>query len=334
MRNKKGEFVKSKTWLVNLILLLSDLSGFAVSFFLITLLRKWILKVDNVYLYDPQVMRTALMLTGISVFMFAAKGLYPGRGRISVMEMKQISEGLIGALAIVSVYIFISSRQEIFSRSIYLLSAVLGMGNISVNRILVRKLITSAFPWWGEPVAILGSKENIQIITKRLLDCKRSGYRPVIGLSVENKNEPEVKTTLRIIPWSLKDQNRISGEISTVILAIPTNELRKKHPSIYHSVGLKFQKTIFILDSDLYASMMAQPVDLNGQSAMFAKQSLSNSSLHFIKSAFEISLILLMAIPFFLICLTLTVLIKIESKGPVFYSQARIGKNLKPFRLL
>lgn len=334
MRNKKGEFVKSKTWLVNLILLLSDLSGFAVSFYLITLLRKWILKVDNVYLFDPQVMRTALMLTGISVFMFAAKGLYPGRGRISVMEMKQISEGLIGALAIVSVYIFISSRQDIFSRSIFLLSAVLGMGIISVNRILMRKLITSAFPWWGEPVTIFGTKESIQNITKRLLDCKRLGYQPVIGLSVENKSQPKSKTSLRIIPWSLKEQNRISGEISTVILAIPTSELRQKYPSIYHSVGLKFPKTIFILDNDMYGSMIAQPADLNGQPAMIAKQSLSNSALHFIKSASEISLILLIAIPFFLICLTLTVLIKIESKGPVFYSQARIGKNLKPFRLL
>lgn len=335
MRTQKSEFINSKTWLINLFLLVSDLLGFAISFGLITLVRKFALRVDNALLFDPQVLRTLFLLTGFSLFMLIVKGLYPGRGRISVIELKQVTEAIFTAYAIVSVYIFIDSRSYNFSRSIYLLSGPFGICVITVGRILVRKLVASVFSWWGEPIAIIGTRRNIEIVANRLTSCPRLGYKPEIGLSIENGNPSSVIAELSIVPWSLVEQDRITNsEVDTVILAVSTGELRQKYPAIYHSVSLKFRKTIFVLDNDIYGSMMAQPIDLNGQPAVLANQSLFDTSLRVVKWIFEIFSCLLLAVPFLLMCLLIGILVKIDSKGPVFYSQERIGRNLKPFKLL
>lgn len=333
MKNNRKEFIGSKTWLVNLFLLISDLIGFAISFGLITLVRMWILRVDTPLLFDPQVLRTLLMLASLSIFMFMVKGLYPGRGRISVIELKEITEALFAAYAIVSVYIFINSRSYDFSRSIYLLSGIFEIGIITIGRILVRKMIVSVFSWWGEPVAIIGSSGDIKTIIRKLLNCRRLGFRPAIGLSVDNLMPSSEFAGVRIQSWSIAEQKRIAKKINTVILAIPTTDLRKTYPLIYHSVGLKFRKSIFILDNDIYGSMMAQPIDLNGQPAVISHQSLFNTSLRIVKWSFEILACLLLAIPFLILGLIIAILIKIDSEGPVFHQQERIGKDLKPYKL-
>ena len=330
---KKGTF-SSQTFLLNTFLFISDLFGFAISFVLITLVRKFVLHTENSALMDPQVARTISLLVGFTLVMFILKGLYPGRGRISVIELKQVTEAILAAYAIVGVYIFIDNRAISFSRSIYLLSGVFEIGLITIGRILVRRRIVSTFSWWGEPVAIIGTRANIETVAKRLNGCRRLGFKPAVALSVDGDTSA-IDDELQLLPWSLKEQEQIADkQINTVILAISTTELCQKYPAIYHSVGLKFKKTIFMLENDLYGSMMAQPVDLNGQPAVMAHQSLFNTSLRFVKWIFEIITCLLLAVPFLLTCLLVALLIKLDSKGPVFYSQTRIGKNLKPFKLL
>lgn len=337
MKNQTNEFILSKTWLVNILLLLSDLFGFLISFGLITLVRKFILQVDESWLIDPQVIRTLLIIVGSTLLMFWIKGLYPGRGRISVIELKQIIESTVIAWAIVSVYIFIDSRLYYFSRSVYVLIGLFSIGIIFIGRIFIRKLLVTKTTWWGEPVVIIGTSNRIVSIVKRLDSCRRLGYRPVIALSVDSHKpaKPKELKGLRLTPWTLSEQDRVvANHIKTVILAISTSELRQLYPMIYHSVGLKFRKTIFILDNDIYGSMMAQPIDLNGQPAVLSHQSLFSTSLRFLKWIFEILLLVLLIVPVLALCLIVAILIKMDSKGPVFYSQTRIGKNLKPFNLV
>lgn len=337
MKNHTSEFILSKTWLVNILLLLSDLLGFLISFGFITWVRKFILQVNESWLIDPQVIRTSLIIVGSTLLMFWIKGLYPGRGRISVIELKQIIESTAIAWAIVSVYIFIDSRLYYFSRSVYVLIGLFSIGIIFVGRIFIRKLLVTKTTWWGEPVVIIGTNNQIVTIVKRLDACRRLGYRPVIALSVDSV-KPAKFTELKglhVTPWTLSVQDQVvANQIRTVILAISTNELRQQYPLIYHSIGLKFSKTIFILDNDIYGSMMAQPIDLNGQPAILSHQSLFSTSLRFLKWVFEILLLVLLIVPVLGLCLIVAILIKIDSKGPVFYSHTRIGKDLKPFLLV
>lgn len=54
----------------------------------------------------------------------------------------------------------------------------------------------------------------------------------------------------------------------------------------------------------------------------------------FLKRIFDLVLSLLVSILFFPFLILLALIIKIESKGPVFFHQERVGKNLKHFYVL
>lgn len=325
-------FIYSKSWLLVICLVVNDLLSFVVSIGLVSIVRKLLIGTTGEQLFDPQVIRTIFFLVSFTLLVMMIKGLYPGRGRISVVELKQVSESIIIAYAVIGVLIFIQGKAVNFSRSVYLLSGVFNIIFISIGRILVRKMF-SKFPWWGEPVVIIGKTADILNAAKKITTCSRLGFRPVIGLSIDGA---EVKNDFKfpILPWSIEEQEKVhNANINTLILAASTTELREDYPLVYHSVGLSFKKTIFLLENDIYGSMMAQPVDLNGQPAILSHQSLLNPYLRLIKYLFEFIACLTIAVPTSLICLLLALLIKLDSPGPVLYTQERIGKNLKPFQL-
>jgi Undecaprenyl-phosphate galactose phosphotransferase WbaP len=324
--------IPGKTWLVNLILLVNDCIGFILAIGLVTLVRHWFLPIKGDSLFDPQVMRTIFMLISFSIIIFFLKGLYPGRGRISVIEMKQVIEAIIVAYAIAGVLIFIRGNNASFSRSVFLLSSVFAAGMISIGRFLSRKLI-SHFPWWGEPVVIIGYASEITQVIKKLESCPRLGYRPAIALAVDIRREKKVGDTL-VLPWSKKHQKEIQKlEIQTNILAISTSELRQKYPEVYNTIGTSYHKTIFIMGNDIYGTMMAESMDMNGQPALVSRQVLLNPVMRISKKLFELFVIVLVFLPFLLTYSLIAFLIKLDSKGPVLYTQERIGQHGKPFQV-
>ena len=220
MRSKaenRFKFIPGKTWLVNLILLLNDLIGFLVSIGLVTLFRVWFLPIKDNTPFDPQVIRTIITLISFSILIFAIKGLYPGRGRISVIEMKQIFESVVIAYAIVGVMIFIQGKNESYSRSIFLLNSIFSVLIISAGRFLVRNLITK-FLWWGEPIVIIGLQSEISRVINKLQTCPRLGLRPSVALALDIKDPTEI-ANVPVLPWSIGLQKEVRAlNINTNIL--------------------------------------------------------------------------------------------------------------------
>lgn len=325
------KIIPGKRWLEILLLFVNDLFGFGIAFGFVGLVRFYLFPTQSETLFDPQVVRTMIYLATFSLAMLAIRGLYPGWCRTSVVELKQVTETIILAYIGVGVLIFIQRTVFSFSRSVFILSSVFAVVIISIGRFLVRKFI-SHYPWWGEPIVVIGLEDGINNVASRLLTCRRLGLRPVVGLTVDKTSDKSKNIPIK--PWSLKLQKTLTdARIKTVILAITTSELREKYPQVYKHVSLGFQSTIFIIDNDIYGSMMAQPIDINGQPAVISKQSLLNPFLRFVKMAVEILLGLVLILPILILGLILSIWIKLDSPGPVFYTQERIGVNKKSFRL-
>lgn len=329
--NKQNiNFIAGRTWAEVILLLINDLVGFGFSIALVSLIREWLFVNSTNKLFDPNVIRTSIILVVFSIVVLAAKGLYPGRGRVSVVELKQVFDSIVVAYAIVGVIIFVQGTNVAYSRSVFVLSGILSFGIISVGRFLIRKIIAK-FSWWGEPVVLIGLESKIIEVSNKLLSCPRLGFRPVIGLAIDSKEGKSV-SKIPIKPWSINLQKAVhNSNITTNILAVPTDELKQDYPSVYRSVGLSFPKTIFIMN-DIFGSMMAQPLDINGQPAMESRQALLNPLLRLLKMVFEIISSLFVLFPVLFICLFISIIIKLDSPGPVLYTQERIGQHLKPFR--
>jgi len=315
------------------LLLASDLVSFLVAQALVALARSLLFPQRYTVIFDPAVIRTIIFVTAVSVTMLAARGMYPGRGRSSVTELKQTVETISLAYVLLGVAVFILGMVVGFSRSVFLLSWFFVVLILPVNRFLIRKSIAMR-PWWGEPVVIIGKHDDIRDAAVRLQGAQRLGLRPVAGLAVDMRHWVARKPVL-ILPWSLDAQQKILDEgVNTAILAISTDELHRDHPHVFRQIGQNFQRTIFLLDQNIYSIMMSEAVDLMGRPAIISHQSLLSPARRLAKRVSELLIGLVVMPPLLLVSGLAALWIKLDSPGPVFYTQERIGRDGKPFNLV
>jgi len=138
---------------------------------------------------------------------------------------------------------------------------------------------------------------------------------------------------MQILPWSKERQEQVKrAGIRTSILAIPSNDLRTNHPKIFRELELGFNKTIFILNDDIFSFMMAQPIDIAGMPAILSKQSLLNPVTLLVKRLIDILFVAILIIPILFVGILLAVFIRIDSPGPILYTRKRVGRNRKIYR--
>lgn len=330
MEKSSGKINYENTNLEIFWLWLSDLLCYVISVGLVTAFRILFFPVKSGVILDTNVVRTIitayLLLTSILIM----RGLYPGRGRISVLELKQLTESILIAYGIMGAIIFLQGNLSGFSRSVFLLTGIISIVVIAFGRFIIRKIFASNSNW-GEPVVILGLYKEILRVSKKLSTCQRIGYRPVVGLAVDEIIDEDSRK-IPIFPWSASKQEEIiKANINTNILAIPIDLLALSYPDIYNSAAFSFRKTIFILDDAIYGNMMGEAVDLNGLPGVISKQSLLSKSQKAVKLLLDIILCAIIFFPTLILSGLISVCIAIDSPGPVLYKHKRIGIKGKPF---
>ena len=331
--------IPGKRWLEILLLSVSDLVSFGFAIGLIAVARHLILHVPYSLVFDNPGIRTLVTLLLFILAIFVFRGLYPGWKRSSVVELRQIVEAITLAYLITSIIIFIDGTRIDFSRSVFILSWFFTVFILPIGRFIIRKFL-SRFPWWGEPVVVIGTRERINDVALRLTGYLRLGLRPVIGLTVdgistEEGNPSGEGNVIPILAWSQTRLEQIlRAGIQTDILAIPSVNLREIQPKIFKELEHSFRETVFILDDDFFNFMMVQPLDIAGVQALLAKISYFDKIVLPLKYLFDIVIIIILIIPILVIGGLLALWILIDSPGPIFYRQQRIGRDQKSFRLL
>lgn len=331
---ERPSFIPGKPLIEIVLLFFSDLLGFIFVIGIVSLLRYVVLNSPTEALFDPQVMRTIYYVICTSLIIFFTKGLYPGWGRTSVIELKQIIEAITLAYILTSVIIFLQGSSVRFSRSVFFGSWFIAIVWLPVGRFLIRKLI-ARFPWWGEPVVIIGRRDGIEKAKKVLYGCPRIGLRPVAGLLINGESEHSVENPgMPVLNWSVPIQKGFqNGGIRTNILAISPSEFRIAYPDVFKHVQLSFGKTVFLIDNDIYGMTWAEPVDVAGQPALISRHSLLNPYTRFAKETIDYLLSLLVMAPVLLVGLLIALWIKLDSPGEILYTQERVGRDGKPFRV-
>ena len=322
--------IRGKPWLETLLLLASDLFVFVIVIGLVSWFRYLLFPSTYHVVFTPQDRRTIYYVLIFSVLMLAVRGLYPGWLRSSVVELKQIMEAVTLAFVLTSVIIFIQGASIEFSRSVFLLSWLFAILLLPIGRFVVRRWI-SRFSWWGEPAVIIGKEERITSIAKRLSDFPRLGLRPVAGLALGERISAQT-SNIPLVTWSMEAQRQIQNSgVKVNVLAISTNELRNAYPQVFEQVAVGFRKTVFLIEDDIYGSMLAQPVDIAGQSALFSQHSLLNPTIRLVKQWVSLVFSLLFLVPSLAIGLLIACWIRIDSPGPIFIKQERVGRYQKKF---
>jgi Undecaprenyl-phosphate galactose phosphotransferase WbaP len=265
-----------------------------------------------------------------TVCSFALLGLYPGFGIHSVVELRRMCLGT----SIVFALIFFSSifATQAIGPGVTLLSTMGWLFALVASplcRLSVRQFF-SRFTWWSRPVLIFGAGRNGVSIYHFLIAHRRLGLRPLGVIGDEYPAEEADGFYL----CSFADAKRLihKHRVKNVIVAMqdcaPADLMKvvEKHAA-------RVPHCLVVPDMKGLPSLWSYASDCGGMPGFQCKDQLQLVNGQILKLVTDYSLALIVSILVAPLFAVLCLLIKLTSRGPVFYKQERMGRKGRIFHV-
>ena len=259
-------------------------------------------------------------LTTIAILVFAISGLYRPRTRSIASETAQIFFAVSGAMMFVVAAIFF--RQEFFaSRFIVLAAWTLGIVFVASERTLLR-LVRAAMKARGiglPAVAVIGSGKSAEVIKREL---ERRHEAVVVSISPHWDAATEAELTQKRAEFALDeiiiaDAALADSELRAIFDFCDANQLGVRSAALHPLLQRGALGTGFIAGIPM---IELRRTPLEGWGRVY-------------KRIFDLvggAILTVLAVPIGIIA---AIAIFLEDRGPVFFTQTRVGRLGKSFRL-
>jgi Undecaprenyl-phosphate glucose phosphotransferase len=332
---------QAQVLLIRLTLILTDVLMASLAFYLAYVLRHWLPFPEPAQDIAPYDRYVPLLVTHtISVLItFASAGLYHlSRTPSRVDEFyRVVGAGTVGTVVGVALaYLMFKGTplEQDYSRGMIAYAWLLTILLVTVGRLAHGRLRSAlqAHGWGRGRVLIVGTGEVARMILHKILGNPGMGYQ-VAGVIATN-GDPEVALPAPILGHS-KDLARLieQHQVNDVIIALP----EATHQDILTLISeCERGKATIKVFPDVFQIMAGQMDigDLGGLPLLTLRDIALRGWRRSIKRSVDIfgaSVGLILVSP---IMLLTAVLIKIDSPGPVFYVQERMGLDARPFAML
>jgi Undecaprenyl-phosphate galactose phosphotransferase WbaP len=272
----------------------------------------------------PEILNWLPLMTILCVFIYATRNLYPaiGMGMVEEFRTLTLTSSLIFLLLLAVEFIIHSPTS--FSRLVVVFMYGLVLLFVPVGRIVTRHFF-SRFPWWGEPAVVIGPIPTAQKIADRFLGSPKIGLRPTV-IYTPDFEKGKTLQNLTVLPTKYLD-DLLNSHIRTGIIVYQNFDQLEGLHQYYQDT---FERLILMKDSDNGLTLSGLSVQEYGGLLSFQFfQNLLDRRAQFQKRLMDILISgfgLLLLLPFFGL---MALLIWLESPGPVFYRQLRLGKKGK-----
>ncbi|XGB42720.1 MAG: undecaprenyl-phosphate galactose phosphotransferase WbaP [Nodosilinea sp. LVE1205-7] len=279
--------------------------------------------------YQPMLYGQLWPVLGVFILAYGLAGLYPGVCVSPVEELRRVVLSTTFIYLVLGSGIFLVRQGETYSRSVFLLAWLFSLLLVLLGRWLVRHLFAKC-DWWGYPVLILGAGRTGELVIKTLKNQPWFGLKPMAVLD----DNPAIKGQLWGIPvvggLALAPLLARQRDIHYAIVAIPGVD-RQRLLTILEDYGHSFAHLLMIPDLFGLASLWVGARDLGGILGLEISQRLLLPGSRITKALLDFSLALILAVLLLPLLLLVTILIKLDSPGPLFYGQQRLGQYGTPF---
>ncbi|MDR5697982.1 MAG: undecaprenyl-phosphate galactose phosphotransferase WbaP [Armatimonadota bacterium] len=253
------------------------------------------------------------------------QGLYPGFGTNPVEELRRTSASVSLVHLVAGAATFVVRGAEVYSRAVFLVAWLLALVLVPVGRAAVRHVFCRS-RWWGYPVLALGAGETGRLVTETLRRQPGIGLRPVALLDDDPDKhgrmiDVPVAGGLDLAPVLARDMG-----IRYAILAMP-GVARDRLVHIIEQYGHTFHHLLVIPDLFGMSSLWVTPRDLGGTLGLEVRQTLLLPWPRRLKRLLDLVLIVASAPVLLPLVALLAVLIRMDSPGPAFYAQDRVGRG-------
>ncbi len=280
--------------------------------------------------YHPSLYLNWLPLLGFFPLAYGIVGLYPGVGISPVDELRWLSLMTTLVYTVLGSGIFLFREGETYSRLVFLMAWLLSLLLVPIVRGGLRHL-ASGQAWWGQPVIILGAGQTGELVLRTLLHNPGLGLKPIALLDDDPSKQGRLIEGV-LVSGGVASAPQLAQQfkLSYAILAMPGVEPRRLL-EILETYGQTFEHLLVIPDLFGFASLWVASRDLAGVLSLEVRQQLLLPVPRFTKACVDFSLSVLIGLVAMPILLLIGVLIFLDSPGPIFYRQARLGRQGKTF---
>ncbi|HEY1756906.1 MAG TPA: undecaprenyl-phosphate galactose phosphotransferase WbaP [Bryobacteraceae bacterium] len=261
---------------------------------------------------------------------YALFGLYPGIVNNAVTEIRRITAATTSVFLMLAVLTFLIRLEETYSRLVFFASWLAALLLAPIGRVAARRLFARK-DWWGYPAVVFGGGETGRMIVRSLQIRRELGFR-IQAVIDPRLSQKELYGIPVYRHWEDASLVRLESDVSHAIIAMPEMPSAKLLSLIESHAG-SFPKVLIIPDFGGLSSIGIEAQDFCRQLALEVRRSLLQPGAQIAKRLLDMTLgvlVCLLALPFVLL---IYLLLKVESRGPAFYSQTRLGRGGRTFRI-
>ena len=248
---------------------------------------------------------------------------YPGLGVNKIEELKRITINIAASYVLLFSYLAIMRNMERFSRFALLLSLAISIVIVPIFRHIVRYLFRN-LKWDKIQVLIAGAGKTGRMVRKTIQEDYYYGLE-FKGFLEDRKNGGDIVGTL---DNAVETARKLGVSYLVVCIPFPVFSKRFEEWSGY------FQHMLLVPDRSIYPIMWVYPVTLGHYSGLEISNHLKMKGYRVSKSIIEVFLAVCIIPCILPVCLIVAILVKLTSRGPVFYRANRLGLNGKQIGIL
>lgn len=269
----------------------------------------------------------------LSICAFGLFGLYPRFSISPVEEMKKLTISSSLIFFVISVQSFWFNDIEKYSYLSFALIWIISLGLLPLGRSLTRS-ISSHLGFVGEPTVVIGYGQLGKEIVRHLKDNEMVGLRPVAMIDLLQSGDKRFEDNVPVFhlndPDKLQNFSQLSG-IKTGVMVLSDSP-----PEFWNAASKTeqggFRRMIFIPKEQEIGNLGVKSFDLGSCTGLEVEWSLFHKIWGNIKRTIDIVLVISGGLIIFPFLIMLAIIVKLDSKGSVFYGHCRIGKGKRKFK--
>jgi len=241
-----------------------------------------------------------------------------------------IVRGLFISVILIAVFIYFSRTFEIFARTIFVLMLVSGAIIVPLFRFSIKKILMK-IGLYLKNALIIGNEGPVNEMMNTLKKLGAAGYTISDIIRLQGSFWHNPKNIAKLIKRI--EEQTIKNKLDTLIL-ISEGISRERLDKLINPLENYVKEIKIVSDSSYLKTIGVQTEYLDELLIMRMANNLLSPVNRFFKRIFDIVVSILafaLFLPFFLL---ISILIKFESKGPVFFIHKRFGREGKPFNIL
>jgi Undecaprenyl-phosphate galactose phosphotransferase WbaP len=264
------------------------------------------------------------------ILAYATVGLYPGVVLSPVDEFRWVTVSTTLIYLVLGSVVFLRREGEVYSRGIFLMAWGLSIVFVLLGRALVRYFCASK-SWWGYPAVVLGAGKTGEMVIRTLKRRPGIGLKPVLVLDDDPKKHGYLLDVPVIGGIELAPLVARRRQIPYAIVAMP-GVPRDRLLKLIERYGHTFAHLLVIPDLFGFSSLWVAAKDMGGMLGLELRQQLLLPGPRLAKFLIDLLATLIGGMVILPFIGLIAALIRLDSPGPIFYGQTRIGYNGRPFK--